>query len=443
MESNLSLDSILTHLDNAQWWPPDILADHQFSLLKPLVAHACRTVPWYQRRFDALGLDAEHVATPECWSRVPLLTRADIQNAGQDLHSDVVPVTHGRVSNRWTSGSTAAPVMVLATELTRRFWTANTIREHRWRECNFRRKLAIIRHLPGGGAEPPDGLKFATWGLPSNCGIPDGPSAVLSIKSTTQEQAAWLQREQPAYLHSYPALIHELANHVIATGQRLPSLLQVHTHGGVVDARVRDACRRAWDVEIFDAYSSNEVGHIAVECALGSYHLQSEHLLVEILDDEGRACGPGETGRVVVTDLYNYAMPLLRYDLGDFAEPGSMCRCGRKLPTLARILGRARNMFVLPTGERRWPAIEVDAAASFAGRLPIRQFQVIQHSLSEIEVKLVADRPLLLAEEVGIRRMLTEWLTDGFLVRFTYVDSIPRDPSGKFEDFRCEIAAAG
>ncbi len=436
-----SVDTIVSHLENTQWWPRDIMRRHQFQLLEALVAHAYQTVPWYRRRFDALGIEAVRAATDDVWPTVPLLTRSGIQEAGQALHSSAIPSSHGRVSSRWTSGSTATPVMVLTTEVTTRFWVANSIREQRWRECDFRHKLAVIRNLPDGHAEPPHGLTLANWGFAAAAGVETGPCVALNIKSTVTEQAAWLAHEQPAYLHSYPPLIYDLARHFIATDQRLPSLQRVFTHGGVVEPKVREACRQAWDVDILDAYSANEVGHIAIQCAArGGYHLQAEHLLVEVLDDGGRPCRAGQTGRVVVTDLYNYAMPLVRYEIGDYAEVGEPCHCGLKLPTLNRVLGRSRNMFVLPNGQRRWPALEVDPLASFKGQLPIRQFQAIQHDVRDIEIKLVVDRPLVTTEEDAIRRMMATWFAQGMAVRFSYVDQIPRDPTGKFEDFRCEIA---
>jgi phenylacetate-coenzyme A ligase PaaK-like adenylate-forming protein len=61
---------------------------------------------------------------------------------------------------------------------------------------------------------------------------------------------------------------------------------------------------------------------------------------VEVLDEEGRPCAPGETGRVVATSLNNFAMPLIRYETGDTAEVGAPCPCGRGLPVLTRIMGR-------------------------------------------------------------------------------------------------------
>ena len=335
-----NVSSLLSHLENTQWWPPDVLRRHQLKILMPLVAHGFRTVPWYRRRFDELRIPPDEVADEKVWQSLPVLTRTDIQDAGTDLHSTEIPREHGRVSKKWTGGSTATPVMVLSTELTARFWVANTLREYRWQGSNLKGKLAVIRYLPRGAPTPPNGTRLSNWGIATSGRINTGPCAVLSVKSKTSEQANRLLREQPDYLQTYPSVaLSRLAEHFLSTGQRLLNLRHVYTYGEVVEAKVHQACRRAWDADVLDSYSTSEVGHVAIQCAEGGvYHVQSEHLLVELLDDHDQQCSTGQLGRVVITDLFNYAMPILRYDIGDYAESAAPCSCGRKLPTLRKLL---------------------------------------------------------------------------------------------------------
>jgi phenylacetate-CoA ligase len=162
--------------------------------------------------------------------------------------------------------------------------------------------------------------------------------------------------------------------------------------------------------------------------------------LVEVLDDEGQPCKPGEVGRVIVSSLNNFAMPLIRYDIGDYAEVGQPCACGRGLPVLKRILGRQRNMFTLPSGETRWPMIDArDIAAVFDEVPPITKFQLIQKSIDELEARLVTVRPLSELEEETLRGYVQQGLGHAFRVLFNYVDDIPRSPRGKFEEFRSEV----
>jgi phenylacetate-CoA ligase len=159
-------------------------------------------------------------------------------------------------------------------------------------------------------------------------------------------------------------------------------------------------------------------------------------VLLEVLDEAGQSCRPGETGSVVVTPLQNFAMPLLRYAVGDFAEVGDPCPCGRQLPVLKQILGRARDTVMLPSGTRRYAWFGMQR---FAEIPEIVQFQLIQKTLYELEVKLVARRPLASEAEEKLRQHLRKALGDHFSVVLTYHDAIPRAASGKYFDFLSEV----
>ncbi len=143
---------------------------------------------------------------------------------------------------------------------------------------------------------------------------------------------------------------------------------------------------------MINAYSAKEVCTIALQCPEhGNLHVQSESLLVEILDEDGAACGPAEVGRVVVSDLHNFAMPLIFYEIGDYAEPGEPCACGRGLSVLRRVLGRSRNRVRLPSGEFMWPRFGANRVSRIA---PVLQSQLVQVSVSKNHVNLVVERSL-------------------------------------------------
>ncbi len=172
---------------------------------------------------------------------------------------------------------------------------------------------------------------------------------------------------------------------------------------------------------------------IALQCPEHPhYHVQAESVLVEILNGGGKPCAPGETGRMVVTDLHNFATPLIRYEIGDHAEVGEACPCGRGLSVLNRILGRVRNMATLPSGETFWPRFYSDDLAKVA---PIRQAQLVQRSVHDIDVRLVVARALTAEEEERLKSVILRYLGHPFRLGFTYMDEIPRSASGKYEDF--------
>jgi phenylacetate-CoA ligase len=194
-------------------------------------------------------------------------------------------------------------------------------------------------------------------------------------------------------------------------------------------------------VPLSDVYSAEEVGYVALQCPQHEhYHVQSESLFVEILDERGRACAPGQVGRVVVTDLHNFATPLVRYEIGDYAEVGAPCDCGRGLPVLSRIAGRVRNMLLTADGKRFWPLL---GTRKFVGVAPVLQSQIAQRDYDLLEARLVTARPLDASQEARLRELILAAMPPGMRLAFVYCDAIPRGAGGKFEDFVCEIPSAG
>jgi phenylacetate-CoA ligase len=199
---------------------------------------------------------------------------------------------------------------------------------------------------------------------------------------------------------------------------------------------LRELCSQLWGVPIVDAYSTREAGYLALQCSDAEhYHLQSETVLVEILDPSGKACAPGEIGRVVVTPLHNLAMPLLRYEIGDYAEVGEACPCGRGLPTIRRILGRRQNMLQLPDGSERWPLLSSSDIGKLLAMAPISQYQFAQTHRDRIEVRLQTQRPLTPDEARDVVGWAQAKLGAAFRIELSFPAELPRTASGKFEDF--------
>ncbi len=261
---------------------------------------------------------------------------------------------------------------------------------------------------------------------------------MLGLTSSIAEQAEWLQRIDPGYVLAYPSLLAAVAEELDTDDSALPRLREVRCFGELLDGAKRRRFNERWNVPVSDIYSCEEVGYIALQCPeYGHYHVQAENVLVEVLREDGSSCEPGEIGRVVLTSLNNFAMPLIRYEILDFAEIGPPCPCGRGLPVLKRILGRQRNILTLPSGERRWPTF---AEGERPENLPpLFQFQIVQKTLRELEARVVRPSPFTPEEEHQMRAYLTRSLGHAFDVRFTYLDEIPRNPNGKYEDFRSEL----
>ncbi len=426
--------SLLFQLERTQWWPAERLLEHQLLQLTKLAQHAYDTVPFYRQRFDAAQFRPGDGLSLAAFRALPVLTRREVQDAGAALGSGRLPPEHGRPAESSTAGSTGEPVKVLGTDVTAVFWEALALRDHLWHRRDLSGKLAVIRTAARGLGEPPQGSMLGDWGPPASEVFATGPCALLRVTTDIDVQARWLMQQEPDYLLSYPSNLAALITHMCAMGERPRSLRAVRTVSEAVAPELRTACREEWGVPLQDVYSSFEFGYIALQCpASEQYHVMSETVLVEVLAADGRPCRPGEIGRMVVTSLHNYAMPLIRYALGDYAEVGATCPCGRRLPLLARIYGRERNMLTMPDGSQRWPSFP---ARRWSHTAPVvRQLQLEQESAERIVVRIVADRELTAEEETGLIAALRQALGYPGEMKLQREEEIPRGAGGKYEQF--------
>ena len=430
--------SLLYQLDKTQWWPAGRLLEHQLAQLSLLLRHAYDTVPFYRQRFDAARFQPGARLSLADFCTLPLLTRRDVQSAGASLFSAAVPAAFGDITETQTSGSTGEPVRLRSTGLDQLLWDAITVRDHHWHERDLFGTLAAIRVFHHDGGAPPHGTLADDWGAPTSEIYATGPMALLSLSADVATQARWLMQHEPDYLITYPTNLAALIAYFGARDEHLRRLRAVRTIGETVTAELRAACRDGWGVPLIDLYSSQELGYIALQCPVsGQYHVMAESVLVEVIDAGGKPCRPGEIGRLVVTKLHNFASPIIRYELRDYAEAGAPCPCGRGLPAIARIVGRSRNLLTLPTGEQRWPVVGFDRYREIA---PIRQYQLVQRMLHEIEVRFVVDRPLTGDEEERIAAVIRAALGYPYRLSFNYfAGEIPRGRGGKFEEFMSEL----
>ncbi len=428
--------ALLHQFEGSQWWSPQTLLEHQFSQLSSLLHYAATNVPFYQSLYA--GHRLSETLTAANWAELPIVERRAVQAAGSGLRSVAVPQALGAVSDTETSGSTGEPVKLQNTELDRLMWEASTLREHHWHQRDFSARFASIRVFGNRVGAPPDGSVAPNWGVPVAEVYASGPASALAIGTDVHVQARWLQRQDPGYLLSYPTNIQALLDHATTHGWTLPHLREVRTIGETVPPTLRQQCEEVWGVPLVDVYSSRELGYIALQCPdSGLYHINSETVLVEVLDENGNATRPGAIGRVVVSTLHNFVTPLLRYALNDHAEVGPPCPCGRGLPTLTRILGRTRNMVVLPDGRRYWPQVGFGRYRAIA---PVIQFQLAQTTRNDIEVRLVVARQLVNEEETQLGAVIRNALGYDFALQFKYYpDAIPRGAGGKFEEFVCLV----
>lgn len=419
------LMAMLFQLHTTQWMSPDNLRRQQLRQANVLLNHAARQSRFWAGRLGGITR----------WEDVPLLSRADIQRAGEGLFCRSYPKSHGQTYTLSTSGSTGQPVVVRGTDVTRFFFSALAIREHLWHKTDFKGSYAVSRMF---NTPVKEGHVSSSWGPPVNELYKTGPCAMINITDDIEKQAKRIVQFNPSYLLTYPSTLKGLLEYFNQHNVRPSALRGIRTIGELLQPETRRICSSVLGLKVIDAYSSQEVGYIALQCPdTDNYHVQGENLLVEVIDENGRPCQPGQTGRVVITALHNFATPIIRYVIGDYAVVAERCSCGRGLPALKRIMGRQRNLLTSPDGSKKYfPKV---GFKRFGEAGDIKQYQVIQQTLGELDVRLVVGAPLLADQEKTLRGIILEALGYEYKLNFIYIDKM-ETKAGKFEEVKSNLA---
>ena len=439
-----TLMALQHHLGQSQWWDAERLRAEQHRQLAALVNFATRTIPFYADRLRAAGLEPGAPLTWQAWSRIPTLTRHDVQDAGDALNPAVLPPSHGRIGEIASGGSTGVPVRIHKSEFANLMWEAIHIREELWHREDRTGALVVIAGLPRSMSEAErlagstrDGVSVPQWGGIQSQIWTTGPLHMIDLNHPAETHVDFILKHAPSYIYTLPSTLRLILWHCRNRGIAFPGLRAVWTRSETVDDALRQLCQDTLGVRIVSNYSTAETGYIALQCPTSSaLHVQSETCLVEILDADSNPVPPGACGRVVVTPLHNFATPLLRYEIGDDAECAEACSCGRGLPLLKRILGRTIDHLTRPDGRRRRFFFDHYALSKIRA---VKEYQVIQRSLHRIDVLLAIARPLTDDEISQVRAIMAKDVGTGFEIDLSYCDRIPRTAAGKLRPVRSEL----
>ncbi len=417
-----------------------------------ILRHAARYVPYYTETFNEVGLSLTSVDADDL-KRIPILSRAILQERFDQLRATALPRGHKPSLTAKTSGSTGEPVKVLHSDVSWRMFSLLKQREYRWYRFDPSGKLALLRELEeldqlevGSESDQASADRVHSWPYVGHY-FETGPCVGLPYTHGVEDQLAWLETERPRYLTSMPATLEHLA--LACRDSGLPVQLSgVLAISQQLTTNARGLIERVFGVPIRQNYGLNEVGLVAVRCPEGGrYHVHAEHCHVEIVDDAGEACTPGDVGRLIVTCLTNAAMPLIRYDTGDLAQAvDGPCPCGRTLPTFGDVVGRYRQIVSLPDGTwQQWESIE-RAVAEMPDDLarPLRQYQLHQSLDGRFRLRLAVRGEL---DDRCLTRLRDAWSSAATgptpALDIAVVESIPIEQGRKFESFTSDFYTQG
>lgn len=394
--------------------------------LSMLLAHARQRVPMFHLRAPSHATRLNAEGASEELRRFPVLTRRDYQEAGLagTLAGNVSPE---RLLDRSTSGSTGERMVIRRTWLEERL--LNCFRWRAFRSYGVGWHDRMVNALFRSDADPRDDQRLARLAMAL------GWRQILVVDALGDDAAAEkAARFAPHCLTGMTSALAVLADTVLARGLTLSPRLVVTT-GELLTAPLR-AGIAAIGSPIRDLYGSNEFNLLAWECPAGqgTYHVCDDAVVLEVLGPDGRPVEVGQAGEVVVTGLHSFAMPFIRYTIGDLAVRGpDRCLCGAPYSTLMAIHGRTIDMFRLAGGIFLHPWTIHNAVRPWLGM--VRQASLVQMADDRLEYLVVATEAMGAAEEASLAAAARAALPAGISFTLRRVDAIPAGPGGKARPF--------
>lgn len=418
-------------LEEQQWWPADRLRKLQWDRLQKLLAHAAEHSPFYRDVFSKHEISPASIQSEEDLLKIPVTTKSDIRNNLDRFISD--QFDPDELVSAKTGGSTGFSLQLYFDEACQERRNAAQLMADRWSGWDLGMKKAAI------------------WGNPP-------------VPSTMKQKLRHHLLDRTIYLDTMNLNETSMGDFVERWRAEQPGAIFGHAHSiyifacylrdhGITDLRPRGivatsmmlldqerkAIEQVFDCPVTNRYGCEEVGLIACECEEHrGMHLNLPHLFVEFLDGENKPVKPGEPGKIVVTDLNNFAMPLIRYrveDVGTFTD--EPCRCGRGLPILQRLEGRVADFLKLPDGGQ---VAGISLIERTLTKVPgIKQMQLVQEDLTGLNINRVKGSDHKPEMDRALISELQEVFGDSVSITIHDVSEIPQESSGKYRFAICKV----
>jgi phenylacetate-CoA ligase len=405
--------------------------------LRAIVRHAYRTVPYYRALYDEYGVHPDSIRGAGDMPLLPAVTKTHFREkpetervaAGLDPEM-LIPAA--------SSGSSGRPFMI------RRSWMEHNVlylaRIRALRSYGIRRSDRALNILNPKHVHARDnkilGRTLVKLGLLPN-------QRRVSIHLDPESIATEVRAFRPAMLSGYPNMLARVSEVLQREPVSPPSIRVALVGAESLTPELRRKIEGRLGVPVRDQYGSNECNLMAWECAEGGpLHTSDDTVLVEVVDAHGVPVAPGERGEVIVTALHSFAMPLIRFRIGDLAVQGAaQCECGAPFATIRSVQGRMLDMFPLPDGRVIHPYY---LSESLIMDDPdwIENFQLTQERIDHVTMRIVPRAEPSLERLAALRAHGAELLGAGVEFDLVIVSGIPSEVSGKYRPARSFVTSS-
>ena len=423
---------ILRAIERAPFESRDEVSRNQLRRLRALLAHAEQRVPYYRELFRSVGVTSRDIRTMDDFARLPILTKGIIRDRWRDLIREDVPIE--RLQPHHSGGSTGVPLTFYRERAYMDASDAGTYRN--FRQCGWR--LGEMVAFFWGSNERLQRMSRAEFELRQRI---RRMYQFDPFHSGPAEMEEWLRRWPrlgATIAFGYASTIARFAEFVEATGRRLPQLRGVFTTAEKLYPAQRGVISRVFGCRVYDLYGSSEVQNIAAECPHGRMHVNADFVVVE----SGHPPAADAVPPLVLTSLWNYAMPFIRYrneDCADLLE--ERCGCGNNFPLMSLQVARVSDNFVLPDGRVVHGEFFTHLMYGSEG---IRTFQFHQIAPDRIRLWVVPDGRTAAASRSQVLeravRQIKALTVAPLTVDVEEIDAIPLSHAGKHRFTRSDVA---
>ena len=413
--SNINKAINLLKLMQTQWWSFENLKKLQEKKLRKMVKYAYENIPLYHEKFRDSKIKPEDIKKIEDLVKIPFLTKEEIRNN----YPKKTVASSVDISKCWTShtsGSTGIPLSIVYDAEAEDFEKATALRPNLNCGQKLFDKWAVITC--------PDHIGNKKWfqrfGLFSQ--------EQISLFEDTKKQVSLLGKINPQILDGYSSSLYLIAKEIQASDNIKVRPKIIYGTSEMLTMKMRNVINSVFNVEMYDQFGCVEMGRTAWECPEHvGYHMDLESVIMEFIKDEEQV-ESGERGEIVYTNLYNYAMPLIRYKIGDIGIPtDEKCPCGRGLPLMKVLDGRKDAFIQLSDGRIIAPTIWIVLLMHYN----LEQFKITQETIDKINIKIVPKEIFTQENIIKLKCEVNSLLGEDTKVEIELVEEIPKEKSGK------------
>jgi len=406
------------------------LITYQETSLKRLLYHAYQNVPYYHDIFDRIGIIEKNTINLSKFHEIPILTKELLRKHQKQLVSK--DSAKRKSFQNFSGGSTGEPTMFLQDHSYYKWYMATN--KYYYEDMlgidENNEKKVLLWGNPQDLFEGSDGItnKIKNWFT--------NKIFLNSFKMTEKHMNSYIRTindYKPKFIRGYAGSLYELAKFSEKNNLPLHTPQILVASAETLTSEMRTEIEAVFGTKLYDFYGSRETASIAAECKNGCIHVFSFNNILEILNRNNKPVTEGEEGRIIVTNLHNYSMPFIRYEIGDAAIPGSeTCTCGNFLPCLKKVSGRLEEQFIKKDGSIVIGYFFVHLIGVLLNKGFIKKFRVIQEDFDKIKIIAIQDKGLPESEKNEIEQKIRVEMGSDCKILWEFVDTIPTTQSGKY-----------